>query len=95
MSKREGNSVVDNIKMTGGVKVVLTRDFLIGFLAGAVTGVVGYRVYEQNSGQLQRILRPQAGQVDNTTGAEPDLEDLVAQKERLEDLIAERKLENN
>lgn len=74
--------------------MVLTRDFLIGFLAGAVTGVVGYRVYEQNSGQLQRILRPEVGQV-NTDGAEPDLEDLVAQKERLEDLIAERKMEKN
>lgn len=74
---------------------MLTRDFVIGFLAGAVTGVVGYKLYEQNGGQLQRLIRPEVGQATEVNGAEPELEELVAQKERLEDLIAEKKLVNS
>ena len=36
----------------------LNQDFLLGFVSGTVVGAVGYRLYEQNSGQLQRLLQP-------------------------------------
>jgi gas vesicle protein len=34
-----------------------TRDFWIGFITGTVVGAVGYRLYEQNNGQLQRLVQ--------------------------------------
>ena len=36
--------------------MALNQDFLLGFVSGTVVGAVGYRLYEQNSGQLQRLL---------------------------------------
>lgn len=60
-------------------------------ISGTVVGAVGYRLYEQNSGQLQRLLQP-AAQGFRQSMQQPSLEELVAQKERLEDLIAEAKL---
>ncbi|MED4351946.1 hypothetical protein P9265_06295 [Schinkia azotoformans] len=68
----------------------LNKDFLMGFLSGTVVGAVGYRLYEQNSGQLQNLIQ-QAPQFNFPANkAEPTLEELALQKERLEDLIAER-----
>ncbi len=65
----------------------------MGFISGTVVGAVGYRLYEQNSGQLQSLIQ-QAPAMDMASGdgAEPSVEELVAQKERLEDLIAEKQL---
>lgn len=68
------------------------KEFWVGFLAGAVTGVVGYRLYEENGSQLQKLIAPACGQA-VTEGGNPSLEELVAQKERLEDLIAEKKMD--
>ncbi|USK34447.1 hypothetical protein LIT25_03470 [Bacillus sp. F19] len=66
------------------------RDFLMGFVSGTVFGAVGYRVYEQNNGQLKNLIQ-QAPQVTfSPAKAELTIEDLVTQKERLEDLIAEK-----
>lgn len=69
------------------------KDFLMGFVSGTVVGAVGYRLYEQNGGQLQNLIQaaPQ-GNFSSNQGAEPTVEDLVAQKERLEDLIAEKQM---
>lgn len=75
--------------------MAFNQDFLLGFVSGTVVGAVGYRLYEQNSGQLQRLLQPAAQgfrQQATATAQHPSLEELVAQKERLEDLIAEMKL---
>jgi hypothetical protein len=73
--------------------MVNTREFWFGFVAGAITGVIGYRLYEQNGSQLQKLIQPVCGQAAAAGGsADPTLEDLVAQKERLEDLIAEKKM---
>ena len=71
--------------------MALNRDFLMGFLSGTVVGAVGYRVYEQNNGQLKNLIQqaPQFGL--GQESAAPSVEDLVLQKERLEDLIAEKK----
>ena len=55
--------------------------------------MVGYSIYEQKGSQLNKLIQPSCGQaVVSEDGAEPVLEDLVAQKERLEDLIAEKKM---
>ncbi|MFC3882493.1 hypothetical protein ACFOU2_02955 [Bacillus songklensis] len=72
--------------------MAFNQDFLLGFISGTVVGAVGYRLYEQNSGQLQRLLQPAQGFRQQAATQQPSLEELVAQKERLEDLIAEMKL---
>lgn len=71
-------------------------EFWIGLAAGAVTGVLGYRLYEQYGDQLQKLVPPVCAaplQV-ASGGTEPTLEELISQKERLEDLIAEKNLES-
>ncbi|MGM9928917.1 MAG: hypothetical protein ACI35P_13300 [Bacillus sp. (in: firmicutes)] len=72
--------------------MALNRDFLMGFLSGTVVGAVGYRLYEQNNGQLKNLIQqaPQFGM--SQAQAEPSVEELVLQKEKLEDLIAEKQL---
>ena len=72
--------------------MALNQDFLLGFVSGTVAGAVGYRLYEQNSGQLQRLLQPTQGFLQQAPSQQPSLEELVAQKERLEDLIAEQQM---
>ncbi|MGM9928910.1 MAG: hypothetical protein ACI35P_13265 [Bacillus sp. (in: firmicutes)] len=68
------------------------KDFWVGFASGTVVGAVGYRLYEQNTGQLNNLIQ-QAPKFGCKAGhAEPTLEELVAQKERLEDLIAEKEM---
>ncbi len=69
--------------------MALNKDFLMGFLSGTVVGAVGYRLYEQNSGQLQRLVQPQVAFTQKASSYQPSIEELVAQKERLEDMIAE------
>ena len=69
--------------------MALNQDFLMGFLSGTVVGAVGYRLYEQNGGQLQRLVQPQGTFNQNAPSYGPSIEELVAQKERLEDMIAE------
>ncbi|PHA02314.1 hypothetical protein COE51_03450 [Bacillus pseudomycoides] len=72
--------------------MALNKDFLMGFVSGAVVGVVGYRLYEQNGGQLQRLVQPNGvfgGGAPQAGSYQPSVEELVAQKERLEDMIAE------
>ncbi|MEX0415210.1 MULTISPECIES: hypothetical protein [Bacillus] len=73
--------------------MAFNRDFLMGFVSGAVVGAVGYRLYEQNGGQLQRLVQPNAafggGAPEGVASYQPSVEELMAQKERLEDMIAE------
>ncbi|APH04865.1 hypothetical protein [Bacillus weihaiensis] len=76
--------------------MTFNKDFLMGFVSGTVVGAVGYRLYEQNSGQLQNLIQQGAPQLSFTPNkAEPSVEDLVSQKERLEDLIAEKQSSSN
>ena len=72
--------------------MALNQDFLMGFLSGTVVGAVGYRLYEQNGGQLQRLVQPQGTFNQNVPSYQPSIEDLVSQKERLEDMIAEMQM---
>lgn len=74
---------------------MLNRNFLLGFLGGAIAGAAGYKLYEQNGGQLQSLIHGMG--ISNpmpcettSNGVEPDLAELISQKERLEDLIAEQ-----
>ncbi|WP_028403022.1 hypothetical protein [Ectobacillus panaciterrae] len=69
--------------------MAFNQDFLMGFLSGAVVGAVGYRLYEQNGGQLQRLVHPAPAFRQNAASYQPSVEELMAQKERLEDMIAE------
>lgn len=56
-------------------------DFWIGLAVGAVAGVFGYKMLSERAAMMQQLPSPQAA---------PDLNELMAQKERLEDLIAEQ-----
>jgi hypothetical protein len=60
-------------------------DFWIGLAVGLVAGVFGYRAYNENRDKIHHMLP--------TPQEEPGdlrLEELMKQKERLEDLIAEK-----
>lgn len=78
--------------------MALNKDFLMGFVSGTVVGAVGYRLYEQNGGQLKTLIQqaPQFGGFGEagSAQAEPTVEELMEQKERLEDLIAEQQVTN-
>ncbi len=82
--------------------MALNKDFLMGFVSGTVVGAVGYRLYEQNGDQLKSLIQqaPQqaASMAQGFSGfssmAQPSVEELMEQKERLEDLIAEQQATN-
>jgi hypothetical protein len=66
------------------------------FLLGAVTGVAvtatGLYLYHRNQEQVDAFLRSQGINVPTSAGrdfAQMEMEELVAAKERIEDLIAE------
>ncbi len=81
---------------------MFTRDMIMGFIAGVAAGAFGHHYYKKNQAKINAFLAgrginlPNLGGGDDTTvsaGAGGSLEDLVAQKERLEDLIAEQEAE--
>ncbi|MEW6697587.1 MAG: hypothetical protein ACOY35_04900 [Bacillota bacterium] len=61
-------------------------DFWVGLAVGVVAGAVGYKVYSENKGNFNNLLQytPQV-----ETG-DVSVVELMKQKERLEDLIAEK-----
>ena len=80
--------------------MAMNKDFLMGFVSGTVVGAVGYRLYEQNSDQLKQLIQQapspsEFGGFSDAHAAAPSVEELVAQKERLEDLIAEQQTFSN
>ncbi|WP_257985141.1 hypothetical protein [Bacillus sp. T33-2] len=69
----------------------LNKDFLMGFVSGTVFGAVGYRVYEQNYGQLKNLVQNNVPTLSfQAPRNELTIEELVSQKERLEDLSRRR-----
>ncbi|GAJ26984.1 hypothetical protein JCM15457_1939 [Liquorilactobacillus sucicola DSM 21376 = JCM 15457] len=72
------------------------KDFLAGFVSGAVVGATGYKLLEDNAGDLKRLVKSTGNSLKTSTSgnlnAEPTLEELTMQKENLEDLIAEKEL---
>lgn len=80
---------------------MLDRNILFGFLAGVIAGVVGAKIYSNNKEEINNKIKSfkdlaavnhaTATEEAETEGSdEATLEELEAQKERLEDLIAEK-----
>ncbi len=61
-------------------------DFWIGLAVGVVAGAFGYKLMEEHSQKCISTLQPSVAQ----GVAEVPVDELMRQKERLEDLIAER-----
>lgn len=73
----------------------ITRDHITGFAVGVGVSALGYYAYKKNQQKVDSFLRKNGIQVD-TPKYELDtmsLEELALQKERIEDLIAEKELE--
>ncbi|HLQ39722.1 MAG TPA: hypothetical protein VK118_02015 [Tetragenococcus sp.] len=72
------------------------RDFFAGFVSGAIVGATGYKLYEENTGDLQRLVKRTGASVGTQAkpalSSDPSLEELIMQKENLEDLIAEKEV---
>ncbi|WP_378951739.1 hypothetical protein [Pelosinus sp. sgz500959] len=61
-------------------------DFWIGLAVGVVAGAFGYKMMEEHSQKCMSALQPPAPQ----RTADVPMDELMRQKERLEDMIAER-----
>ncbi len=74
----------------------ITSEHVTGFAVGLGAAALGVYLYKRNQQQVDQWLRqqginvPEAGANDE---GRMSIEDLTRQKERLEDLIAERELE--
>lgn len=71
----------------------IKSEHVTGFVVGAGTAVLGFYLYKQNQQRVDEWLRQQgiqlpSGSVRDERNA--SLADLIREKERLEDLIAER-----
>ena len=74
----------------------ITTEHVTGFVVGLGASALGVYLYKQNQAKVDEWLRqqginvPQAGTQDE---AKMSLEELTREKERLEDLIAEREMQ--
>ncbi|MDC7239833.1 MAG: hypothetical protein PQJ50_05680 [Spirochaetales bacterium] len=69
------------------------RGILIGALIGVTGAAVGYTVYKKNQDKVDTFLKSKG--IDMPSGSSKDyssmsMEDLVINKERIEDVIAEK-----
>jgi hypothetical protein len=73
----------------------VTSQHVTGFFIGVGAAAAGYYFYKNNQAKVDDFLRRQGIQIPERTMREPgslSLEELVSEKERLEDLIAEREM---
>jgi hypothetical protein len=73
----------------------ITSQHVTGFFVGVGATAVGYYFYKNNQAKVDDFLRRQGIQIPERALHDPtalSLEELVAEKERLEDLIAEREM---
>lgn len=73
--------------------MVTTNKFLLGAAIGLGTAAAGYVVYKKNQDKIDSFLRDQGFNIPVAEGGsyqDMTLEDLMLNKERLEDLIAEK-----
>jgi len=73
--------------------VPISRDHLTGFVVGLGAAGLGFYLYKKNQPKVDAWLRQQGINVPNGSSKETasmSLEELVSEKERLEDAIAER-----
>ena len=73
--------------------MAITSKHVTGFVIGLGAAAAGYMLYKQNQDKVDTFLRERG--INMPAGSEKDaaamsLEELVTEKERLEDLIAER-----
>ena len=74
----------------------ITNDHFIGFAVGMGACAIGFHYYLKNQGQVNEFLAKQGINLPacNTKDySVMTLEELVTEKEKLEDLIAERQIE--
>lgn len=75
--------------------MAINSNHLVGFAIGLGTATVGIYLYKKNQNRVDTWLRQQGINMPSTPGndyAAMSLEDLVLEKERVEDLIAEREI---
>ena len=73
----------------------VTSQHVTGFFVGVGAAAVGYYFYKNNQAKVDDFLRRQGIQIPERTMRDPatlSLEELVSEKERLEDLIAEKEM---
>jgi len=73
--------------------IPVTSQHVTGFVVGLGVAAAGFYFYKKNQRQVDEWLRQQGISIDSGGGLEYSamtLEELVREKERLEDLIAER-----
>lgn len=73
----------------------ITSQHMTGFAVGVGATAVVYYAYRKNQTKVDDFLRRQGIQVSDHGDKDPSamtLEELVTEKERLEDLIAEREM---
>lgn len=73
--------------------MAINSDHITGFAVGVGVSAVGFYMYKKNQSRVDEWLRAQGIQVGGSASREVSsmsLEELVAEKERLEDVIAER-----
>jgi len=76
----------------------VTTDHVTGFAVGLGAAALGFYLYKKNQNQVDCWLRQQGINVPQGNGkneASMPLEELMREKERLEDLIAEREQQSN
>jgi len=76
--------------------MAITSQHVTGFVVGLGAAGLGFYLYKKNQKEIDEFLRSQG--ITLPISPESDfsvmsLEELVAEKERLEDLIAEREME--
>lgn len=75
--------------------MAITSDHLVGLAVGVGTAAAAYYLYKKNQSRVDDWLRQQGVNVPTSPNKEyaaMNLEELVLEKERLEDLIAEREM---
>ena len=74
----------------------INSNHVIGFATGIVASAGGFYLYKKNQSLVDGWLRDQGIRVPNRASVDPEsmsLEELVTEKERLEDIIAAREME--
>ena len=75
----------------------INSNHVVGFAAGIVASAGCFYLYKKNQSVVDGWLKDQGIRVPNRASVDPDamsLEELVSEKERLEDIIAEREMED-
>lgn len=78
--------------------MAIQSEHLIGFAVGLGAAAAGFYLYKKNQDRVDQWLREQGIQVPAGAGkdtAAMSLEELVGEKERLEDIIAEREMDGH